>query len=80
SPVDGAALIRYLTAHGVEAGHTRIAAGDNPGRAILDGAVAAGAGMLLTGAYGHSHEHETIFGGATQTIVDRTQIPVMMLH
>ncbi|MEL7139616.1 MAG: universal stress protein [Pseudomonadota bacterium] len=80
SPVDGAALIGYLTAHGVSATRTRIKATENPGRAILDGAVAAGAGMLLTGAYGHSHEHETIFGGATQTIVDHTSIPVLMLH
>ncbi|MEM7499588.1 MAG: universal stress protein [Pseudomonadota bacterium] len=80
SPVDGQALVGYLKAHGVEASRTALSAGDSPGRAILDAAQESGAGMLLTGAYGHSHEHETIFGGATQTIVDRTTMPVMMLH
>ncbi|MEM8598123.1 MAG: universal stress protein, partial [Pseudomonadota bacterium] len=78
--IGGEALLRYLSAHGVQAERKVINAGDSPGRAVLEGAQASGAGMLLCGAYGHSHEHETIFGGATQTIVDMTAMPVMMLH
>ena len=39
-----------------------------------------GADMLIMGAYGDSHERETIFGGNTQTIVDTATIPVLLNH
>jgi nucleotide-binding universal stress UspA family protein len=32
------------------------------------------------GAYGHSHERETLFGGNTQTVVDHAEIPVLLAH
>ncbi|MHA1528407.1 MAG: universal stress protein [Alphaproteobacteria bacterium] len=76
----GDELLRYLEIRGVEARHEPIAGGDNPGRAILAAAAAAGADLLVMGAYSHSREHESVFGGATQHVVDRTTMPVVLVH
>ena len=32
------------------------------------------------GAYGDSHERETVFGGNTQTVVDTATTPVIFNH
>ncbi len=76
----GDELLRYLEIRGVEARREPISGDDNPGRAILAAAAAAGADLLVMGAYSHSREHESVFGGATQHVVDRTTMPVIMVH
>ena len=54
--------------------------GDGKGENVLAAAAAAGADLLVMGAYSHSREHESVFGGATQHVVDRTGMPVVMVH
>ncbi len=76
----GDELLRYLEIRGVKARREPVSGGDNPGRAILAAAAAAGADLLVMGAYSHSREHESVFGGATQHVVDRTTMPVIMVH
>jgi nucleotide-binding universal stress UspA family protein len=77
----GEELLRYLAIRGVKARRESIHATDNPGAAILAAAVGvAGADILVMGAYSHSHERETVFGGATQHVVDHTTMPVVMVH
>jgi nucleotide-binding universal stress UspA family protein len=76
----GDELLRYLEIRGVRARREPIAGGDNPGQAILATAKDAGADLLVMGAYSHSREYESVFGGATQYIVDRTSMPVVMVH
>ena len=76
----GDELLRYLEIRGVKARREPVSGGDNPGRAILAAAAAAGADLLVMGAYSHSHEHESVFGGATQYVVDQTGMPVVMVH
>jgi nucleotide-binding universal stress UspA family protein len=76
----GDELLRYLEIRGVNARREPISGGDNPGRAILAAAAAAGADLLVMGAYSHSREHESVFGGATQHVVDQTTMPVIMVH
>lgn len=78
--IGGGALVAYLAQHGVVANATPLDAGRDPGRAILAAAASAGAGLVVCGAYGHSREHETVFGGATQTMVDTARVPVLMTH
>ncbi|MCU4651699.1 universal stress protein [Roseibacterium sp. SDUM158016] len=51
-----------------------------PGLALLEKTTETGAGLLIMGAYGHSHERETLFGGNTQSVVDKAKIPVVMAH
>lgn len=77
----GEELLRYMAIRGVKARREPIHAADNPGAAILAAAVGvAGADLLVMGAYSHNREHESVFGGATQHVVDRTTMPVVMVH
>ena len=76
----GAELQRYLAFNGVASEIRAIKAGDEPGKVILREAAAAGADTLVMGAYSHSREHETVFGGATQHVVDHAAMPVVMVH
>ena len=76
----GEELRRYLSFNGTDSRIHRIDAGDEPGEVILDAAREVGADMLLMGAYSHSREHETVFGGATQHVVDYAALPVVMVH
>lgn len=73
-------LMRYLEIRGVVAQRVAIDAGSNPGKVILASAKAADADLLVMGAYSHSREYETVFGGATQHVVDRADMPVVMVH
>ncbi len=70
----------YLGLHGVSATVERFAGDRRIGRELLSRAAALGADMLLMGAYGDSHERETVFGGNTQTIVDTATMPVLLNH
>ena len=56
------------------------AAGRGTGAAILEEAAAAGADLLLKGAYTHSRLRQMIFGGATSHILGAAEIPVIMAH
>ncbi|MBK0400599.1 universal stress protein [Limibaculum sp. M0105] len=76
----GEELARYLGFNGVTAGIHRIDASHSPGEVILAEAAKAGADTLVMGAYSHSREHETVFGGATQHVVDRSTMPVVLAH
>ncbi len=55
-------------------------AGRNAGKALLDAARDAAADVMIMGAYGQSHERETVFGGNTQTVVDSAEMPVVLVH
>lgn len=71
----------YLGDHGV---HTEAAAiasdGGGIGARLLKTAKALGADMILMGAYGRSRGRELIMGGATQSIIDKTDLPVLLGH
>ncbi|MBF9059119.1 universal stress protein [Rhodobacterales bacterium HKCCSP123] len=51
-----------------------------PGLALMEKTQEIGADLLVMGAYGHSHERETIFGGNTQSVVDTAEFPVLLAH
>jgi nucleotide-binding universal stress UspA family protein len=72
-------LCEYYRLRGIKAELHRFEA-RKPGAALLEKANALGAGLLVMGAYGHSHERETLFGGNTQTVVDHADIPVLLAH
>jgi nucleotide-binding universal stress UspA family protein len=77
----GEELLRYMAIRGVKARREPIHADDDPGATILAAAVGvAGADLLVMGAYSHSREHESVFGGATQHVVDYATMPVVMVH
>lgn len=72
-------LVAYYKLRGIEAS-VRTFNGKSVGRSLLSETAAAGADLLIMGAYGDSHERETLFGGNTQTVVDEATIPVVLVH
>ncbi|MGP3696094.1 universal stress protein [Rhodobacter sp. NSM] len=72
-------LLEYYRLRGIAAEAHRFES-RNPGAALLEKTAEVGAGLLLMGAYGHSHEREMFFGGNTQSVVDTAPIPVVMAH
>jgi nucleotide-binding universal stress UspA family protein len=72
-------LLDYYRLRGITAEVHRFEA-RNPGLALLEKTVDVGASLLLMGAYGQSHERETLFGGNTQSVVDKAEIAVVMAH
>jgi nucleotide-binding universal stress UspA family protein len=72
-------LVDYYRLRGVRAEVHRFEA-RNPGEALLGKTVEVGASLLVMGAYGQSHERETLFGGNTQSVVDKAEIPVILAH
>ncbi|MEM6409791.1 MAG: universal stress protein [Pseudomonadota bacterium] len=72
-------LVDYYALRGIDARIERFD-GTDPSKALLETCEKIGASLLVTGAYSHSHETEMLFGGNTQRIVDRTEMPVLMAH
>ena len=81
--VDGADagdLCDYLGARGIAARVETFDTGKKIGEELLARSASFGADTLIMGAYSQSHERETVFGGNTQHIVDRSSMPVVMVH
>lgn len=74
-----AELQEYLTSHDVSATISRIDGSGAVAKRLLAAGSDLGA-LLLMGAYGDSHERETVFGGNTQYVVDHAENPVMLVH
>ena len=73
-------LIDYLGVRGVKVQVDRFKAKKKIGLELIERSQAAGADLMIMGAYGDSHESEAVFGGNTQVIVDNAQIPVVFVH
>lgn len=73
-------VLSYLALHGITAKVESFASDSKVGSELLRASSDLGADMMIMGAYGDSHERETIFGGNTQTIVDNAKLPVLLNH
>lgn len=79
--LSAADLQAYLKDYGVEATSVAVQSGNaRIGQRLLATAKSAGADLLLMGAYGRSRGREMILGGATQWIIEETDIPVLLTH
>ena len=77
----GPELARALARHGIAAHELPAAKTDGPvGAAFLAAAAAAGATMLVLGAYTHSRVRQMLLGGVTRHVLDDAQVPVLMAH
>jgi nucleotide-binding universal stress UspA family protein len=80
-PSDHQGVADHLRWHGLNAEAHRI---DPRGRdacdAVLETARAAGADLLVAGAYGRSRLSEVIFGGFTEGLLEDASLPVLLLH
>lgn len=73
-------LIAYLKLRQVAAKVVRFDPDRGIARALISSTKSEGADLLIMGAYGDSHEREILFGGNTQTVVETSDIPVLMVH
>jgi nucleotide-binding universal stress UspA family protein len=79
SGADPARLAAYLQARGVANVRTCEAHGRKIGGALLASAEAAGAALLVAGAYGHSRLGEALFGGATRALLEAKTGPHLLI-
>ena len=73
-------LVEYFQMRGVAATVQRFKAGKDVGEDLLRNAKDVGADVLIMGAYGDSYEAETVFGGTTQSVVDASSMPIVLVH
>jgi nucleotide-binding universal stress UspA family protein len=75
----GEELARSLEAHGLNVSlRTAVGRQKAQGESFLKEATAAGADLLLKGAYTQSRIRQMIFGGGTRHIIMESRIPVLM--
>lgn len=72
-------LRAYFEAVGVRAEVETLMGQGDPAIALLDAAKAAGAELLVAGAYGHSRLQEVVFGGTTRTLIQAKDAPALFL-
>ena len=73
-------LLSYLRLHKIEASVEKFSTRAKAGNELLRVTSELGADVLIMGAYGESHERETVFGGNTQAVVDTAMVPVLLNH
>ena len=72
---------RHLALHEITARLEEVdATGRDAGKALLEHGSSSGAELLVMGAYGHSKTREFVLGGATRSILDDPQLPVLLAH
>lgn len=76
----GADMALYLARHGAQVEvvveHTRA----TTGAVLCSLARDSGAGLLVSGAFGHSRYREWVMGGATRELLERARIPLLIAH
>lgn len=76
----GADMARYLARHGlkveVAVAHTRA----HESEALMDMARDRHAGLMVTGAFGHSRYREWLLGGVTRDVLARAPAPLLIAH
>lgn len=75
-----AELASYLSWHGVTAQTRVVPAGANAGVALLEQCAAAGADLLVMGAYTHSRLRQLILGGVTRHVLGHSPLPLLLCH
>ena len=73
-------LVDYLRLGGLTPTVDRFSGSGNVGEQLLARAKAAGADLMVMGAYGDNYEKEVMFGGNTQPIIEKADMPVVMVH
>jgi len=72
--------IDYLRTHNVTAKRHLDTPQSDVGQQILEWARKTQAGLLVMGAHGHSRVREFFLGSATHTVLDASEIPVLLDH
>jgi nucleotide-binding universal stress UspA family protein len=74
-------VVRHLEWHGVRAASRFVHNSKQPAAAqLLDAVEEIRADLLVAGGYGHMPLREVVFGGVTQSLIERAEIPVLLMH
>jgi nucleotide-binding universal stress UspA family protein len=74
-------LRRHLARHGVTARMRSVPTGAKSiGESILAETRSDNVDLIVSGAYGHSRLRELIFGGVTRSLLEASDIPLLMSH
>lgn len=77
----GTDVAAWLSHHGCNVTVLQLPSGGREiGQCIHDRAREAGADLVVMGAYGHSRTREAVFGGTTRTMMEQTDLPVLLAH
>ena len=77
----GTDLAAWLSHHGCSVNLLQLPSGGKEiGECIQDRAKEMGADLVVLGAYGHSRLVQAVLGGTTRTILEQTELPVLMAH
>jgi len=77
---DPADLQGYLAARGITSETQSVEGGGDAAPKLLKAAVAAGANLLVAGAFGHPRLQEFVFGGATRTFFQASEPSLFLSH
>lgn len=76
-----AAVVPHLQRHGIAAEAREIQGEDaDAAQVLLQHATAAGAGLVVVGAYAHSRLRQLVFGGVTSVLMKGAPMPVLLSH
>lgn len=76
----GAEMALYLARHGVRVEVVCERTSSTVGKALVALVRDSGAGLLVTGAYGHSRYREWVLGGVTRELLERAPVPLLLAH
>jgi nucleotide-binding universal stress UspA family protein len=77
----GTDLAAWLSHHGCKVSLSQFPSGGREiGQCIQDRAKEVGAELVVLGAYGHSRLVQAVFGGTTKTMLEQTDLPVLVAH
>ena len=71
----------WLSQHGCKVTLNQMPSGGREiGACILTHAREIGADLIVAGAYGHSRLQQAVFGGTSRTLIEQTDLEVLMAH
>lgn len=77
----GVDVAEWLSHHGCNVTVSQFPSGGiEIGRAIQDRAKEFGADLIVMGAYGHARMIQTVLGGTTRTMIEQTELPLLLAH
>ena len=78
--VAGTDIAEYLRRHGVNVEILPPQKSSKIGDSLLELAARQGTDLLVMGGYGHTRFREFLLGGVTRTILEESNVPVLMSH
>lgn len=77
----GTDVAAWLSHHGCRVTVSQFPTGGHEvAQCIQDRANEQGADLIVLGAYGHARMMEAVFGGTTRTMIEQTELPVLLAH